>query len=85
VKSRRESGARSVPIYCIASILRGETEELSKLYPRTKLEVWRFGEPAFVSPASFIFVALYDVINLFLRKNLRKSFEPQKMIGQSDR
>jgi hypothetical protein len=41
------------------------------------------GEP-FTSLAYLISVCLYDVMNFFLRKNLRKSLEPCKMIGQSD-
>jgi hypothetical protein len=39
VTSTGESGARSVPIYRIASIWRGETEELVELQPYTQPEV----------------------------------------------
>ena len=57
--------------YYIAPISRGGTEETDRA-----AAAYEARRPVFASAANFIFVRMYDVMNLFLRKNLHKSLEP---------
>ena len=59
------------PLFCGR---RNQTEELVELQPHTKPEV--NASQLFHRPFNFISVCLYDVMNLFSRKNLSKSLEP---------
>jgi hypothetical protein len=70
--SIEESGGRRVPIYRIASILTGRNRSWSS-YSRTRKP--KSYEPPFASPANFISISLFDVMNALEQNNLCKSLE----------